>query len=49
MLAQNEADLKAGSISFWLDESSGELVFRVKYADRSLKTGKLGLTQVCDS
>ena len=42
--APDDADLKSGSVSFWLDESSNLLTFRCKYSDGTLKTGTVALT-----
>ncbi len=39
--AVTDADMKDGSISFWIDEVSGLLVFRVKYSDGTLQTGEV--------
>ena len=42
--APTDSDLKNGQVSFWLDETSNDLVFRVKYSDGTLKTGRVALT-----
>ncbi len=39
--APTDTDLKNGSISFYLDETAHDLVFRVKYSDGTLKTSRM--------
>lgn len=41
--APTDSEIKNGVVSFWLNESSNELTFRVRYSDATLKTGTVAL------
>ncbi len=41
--APTDADLKDGSVSFWIDETGHLLTFRVKYSTGALRTGTVAL------